>query len=186
MAEELTRSEKLLMKLAGASVDIDFEPQCTFEEICMCLINGETWDKEPQTRMEELLLQLPSGGSDEWEEVLLWENPNKSDGIAAGTVYTLNDSALNYDYFKIIIHPNIDRTDFGVKTFIISNADAKNGAFLVGGNGLSRGFLIGKKTGTEDDPYAFRVQTGGYSIGSNQQNTKAVIPHYVYGIRKKS
>lgn len=182
-----SRNENILENILGEASTLE-APQSRVEEILTAILNGGTYDKAPQSRVEQLLIEILNngGGGDAWEEVLLWENPNKSDGIAAGTVFTLSDSALGYDYFKVIVHPNVDRADFSVKTFIISNADAKNGAFLIGGNGLSRGFFIGKRTGSEDDPYAFRVQTGGYSIGSNQQNTKAAIPFYVYGIRKKS
>lgn len=68
MSDDLTNSEKLLMKWAGDDIDIDnLVPTSRFDEICLSKINGTPYEREPLSRMEALLLRLPSsgGGGDE-------------------------------------------------------------------------------------------------------------------------
>lgn len=65
-----TKSEKLLKKAIGEDVEIDFTPSCDFEEIMIAKLNGQEWEGTPNTRMEELLLQMDLTGASQTSPII--------------------------------------------------------------------------------------------------------------------
>lgn len=123
---------------------------------------------------------VPTG--DEWEEVLLWENPDSTQGVDVGAQLNLDSSANTCEYFKLQV---TGQNSTQLRTFIIKN-DAAYWAVFVGTNRCCRG--LGRNV-RPDGSYFISVNTDAYQISSTASvtvYTDRIIPISVYGIRKKT
>lgn len=133
------------------------------------------------TKKNQVTIDVPTG--DEWEEVLLWENPDPTQSVNAGAELNLAESANTCEYFKLQV---TGQNSTQLRTFIVKN-DAAYWAVFVGTNRCCRGF--GRNV-REDGSYYISVNTDAYQIDhSSSQSTATaytdrVIPISVYGIRK--
>lgn len=171
-----TRSEKLLKKLAGEDVEIDFEPTCTFEEIMMCLINGEEWQGTPKTRMEELLLQLKIGGGGGYEETLLWTNPTPNVAWDEHAFEDVKRSDLEqFDAIKLYYLAN---TSTNVEDAIVMTYENTStiGFYFTNRNGYTRSFL----------GVALSTRIGNAINQSAKKDNTQTIPYKIIGLKKTS
>ena len=139
--------------------------------------------------------ELSSGG-EQYEETLLWENPNPTSNFAQQAV-TLSDDINNYDYISVEYKSSKPATIASKVIIPVNDFKAYSGTTASASDG-NKGFrwFIGSRYQDGSNTYGYVryvsytsdtsiTITNGYALGTTTTSVQTVvIPYKIYGVKK--
>lgn len=122
----------------------DYIPQSRAEAILQSKIDGTTYDKPPLSRMEELLLEIDTGGGGTSDYEQLTNKPVLNGVIISGEKQSMDYGIGTNDYNQLVNKPTINGKELegDVSTDELDTFDYKDVTYNAEDENLSLGFVV--------------------------------------------
>lgn len=122
----------------------DYIPQSRAEAILQSKIDGTTYDKPPLSRMEELLLEIDTGGGGTSDYEQLTNKPVLNGVIISGEKQSMDYGIGTNDYNQLVNKPTINGKELegDVSTDELETFDYKDVTYDSDDENLTLGYIV--------------------------------------------
>ncbi len=122
----------------------DYIPQSRAEAILQSKIDGTTYDKPPLSRMEELLLEIDTGGGGTSDYEQLTNKPVLNGVIISGEKQSMDYGIGTNDYNQLVNKPTINGKEItgDVSTDELETFDYKDVTYDSDDENLTLGYIV--------------------------------------------